>query len=168
MEILIQPPNTVLFIILGILGVVIASMLLKKGNRKNKLLSLVITVVVVTVLLVVIYRKGSIIVDNEGIRTKTFGKIELTWDQVQEAEYLRNFESTGYGLKAKLSGIGIGDLKAGLFLLDNGDRARILVQRNTDALLLKTADRPVLLAPNELDRLVSEVSGYLDIHYNGE
>jgi len=163
MEIIIQPPQTVLYILIGILVVIIASMLLKKGDRKKKMLSLVITVVVMAVVIFFVYRKGSIIVDDGGIRTNTFGKIEVSWDEIDKAEYIEAFDSTNYGLKSKLSGVGIGELKAGLFLLKGGDRARIVVQKNEDALLLRAGDKLYLLAPDQLDSLVSEAAKYIDI-----
>ena len=163
MEIIIEPPITVLFILIGVVVVIIASMLLKKGDRRNKLVSLVVTVVVVAGIIFVVYRKGAIIVNETGLRTKTFGRIELAWNDVREAELLEDFNSTGYGIKSKLSGIGIGELKAGLFLLKDGSRARVVVQGSPDALLLSTDDGRFLLAPNELPALLEEVEKYIPV-----
>jgi len=168
MEIIIQPPKTILYILLAVPAVIIISMLLKKGDIKKKVLSLGLAIVIMVIILFVVYREGSITVDEEGIRAQTFGKIELSWAQVSKAEYVDNFESTEYGIKSKLSGIGIGELKAGRFLLQNGSSAKIVVQKSADALVLTTKDGLVLLAPNKLESLVSEAETYIEIQYKGE
>ena len=83
---------------------------------------------------------------------------------IQEAELLEDFGSTEYALKSKLNGLGVGELKTGVFLLKNGSRARIVVQESRDALLLRTDDGGlVLLAPNELPALLGEVEHYIPV-----
>lgn len=109
MEITLDPPQFLLWLVLGILGVVALSLLLKKGEWLRKGIAMGITVVVVMVLLVVFYRTSSITVDHRGLSSDTYGTTQIAWDDVERAIFMEKLSQTSFRPARRTNGTAVGD-----------------------------------------------------------
>jgi hypothetical protein len=158
MQIAIETPIILLWIILGADLVAIASILLKKGKLLVRLIAVAAVAVLSAVLLLLVYRPHSLSLTAAGIVDGTYGRrITTPWSEVREARLVRDFAAGEYRPTLKVNGNGLARLKTGWFKLANGRTARVLIQSSADALLLETEHALYLLAPDRLAELVAAV-----------
>lgn len=164
MEIVIEAPKFLLWVVLGIDVVAVSSILLKKGQLAKRLAALAIVAVVSVFLLVFLYRPGRLSVTPDSLVDATYGRVISTpWSEVKRAAVVRDFAKTGYRPAFKTNGNGLPNLKTGWYRLADGRTARVLIQSSVDALVLETERTLFLLAPDRLPDLVAAVRGHVSV-----
>jgi len=154
-EIVIPAPSFILWVVIGLDVVVIASVLLKKGSLVRRLSALAVVAVVSVFLLVFLYRPIRLSVTDDAMVDATyFRSITVPWGDVTSAFLVPGFVESEYRPSFKVNGNSIPGLKTGWFKLANGRTARVLIQESPDALVLETNDTLWVLAPDRLDELV--------------
>jgi hypothetical protein len=151
-----------LLLIFGIIfAVIILSMLLKKGDFKKKILSLIIILVAFAFVFIMFGRPSKLIVDDEGINSTSYGKIDFDWKDINRAVLVAAYQSSPYKPVLKLTGTAVKDFRAGTFKLSNGETAKLITQSAEDAAVFYTGDKIYLLAIDELDKLIDIASDYV-------
>jgi len=163
MDFVFRPPAAVLIVIGVVIVAAVASAFLKKGNTRRKITGIVITVVVGAVLLIVLYRPVTLTVDANGVRTTGLNPIELTWDEVDQAFLETDLTTSEFRPTVRTRGAAMGDYRTGRFMLSNGTRARVIMERSDLAVVLITNDLTYLFAPDDIDGLIEAV----DLYYPG-
>ena len=158
MEILIAPPRFILWLVLGIDAVAVASVLLKKGKLVRRLISLGVVAAVSVVLLVSLYRPARLSVTDEAMVDSTyFRTLTVPWSDLTDAVIVRDFGASEYRPTLKVGGSSMPGLQTGWFKLANGATARVVIQSSADALILRSADTLWVLAPDRLSDLVAAI-----------
>lgn len=158
--------SSFIFIIFGaVFLVTILAMLLKKGDRHKKIISLAVLVVVFIALFISFGRPSEIVVNEKGIKSGVYGKIEFSWDEVETARYIDNYQNTKYKPSLKISGTAMKDFRAGKFRLANGKTVKLVTQSVDDAVLFSTAEGDFLFAVDEIDTMIEIASKYTEVVY---
>lgn len=159
-EFVLSPPPAILYFTAGVLAVVVLIVLLKKGELAKKAIGLGIAVVVLGLVVLIFYRPTTITVDSEGIAIRGPGGTELAWSEVESAVYEPNLPTSPFRPTVRTRGIAIGEYRAGLFLLSNGNRARVSMEQPDSAVVLRTTDLTYLLAPEDVAGLAAAINEY--------
>lgn len=163
-DIVIEAPKIVLWLVLGIGVVAVSSILLKKGTWARRLVSLAVAVLVSVLLLVSLYRPSRLSVTPEAFVDATYGRaVSTPWSEVKRAQVVAGFAGTGYRPTLKLNGTGLPTLKSGWYRLADGRKARVFIQSSADALALETERTLFLLAPDRLVELVAAVREHVRV-----
>ena len=160
MEFVFRPPAAILIVVGVVIAAAVASAFLKKGEIRRKITGITIAVVVGVALLVLLYRPVTLTVDADGVRTSGLNPIALTWDEVDHAFLETNLATSEFRPTVRTNGAAIGDYRTGRFMLSNGDRARVIMERSDSAVILITDELTYLFAPDEVDGLVEAVDTY--------
>ena len=164
MEIVIEAPKFLLWVVLGIDLVAVSSILLKKGRLARRVAAMAVVAVVSVLLLVFLYRPGRLSVTPEGLVDATYGRsISTPWTEVRRAAVVRNLAGSEYRPTVKMNGNGLPNLKTGWYRLAGGRTARVLVQSSADALVVETDRTLYVLAPDRLADLVAVVRGHVAV-----
>lgn len=159
-EFVVSPPNTLLYIIVGILVVGVTSVLLKRGDRRKKITGLVILVVVSGALLLFLYRPIRIEVDADGVAISGRINEELAWSRVESALFEPNLPASEWRPTVRQVGAAIGSYRTGRFLLSNGESAQLAMERADATVVLRTAETTYLLAPPDVEALAQAIDQY--------
>ncbi|MFW6289027.1 MAG: PH domain-containing protein [Spirochaetota bacterium] len=159
-EFVLSPPPAILYFSAAVLAVVVLSVLLKQGQPVKKAIGLGIAVVVLGLVLLVFYRPTTIAVDSEGISIRGPGGTELGWSEVDSAVYEPNLATSPFRPTVRTRGIAIGEYRAGMFLLSNGNRARVSMEQSEAAVVLRTSDLTYVLAPDDAAGLAGAIDEY--------
>jgi hypothetical protein len=162
-DIAMRPSPLLLIIPLVVLGVVAASVALKRGDWRRKGMALGVAVIAVGAIIGVFYRTKHLQVNDTGISSNAYGRIEIAWEQVESALYVPDLASSPYRPVLKISGVGMGAFRAGSFRLQNGERARVFTQQSDEALVLRAAGALYLFAPQEIQSFVQAVSAHVAV-----
>jgi len=157
-EIVFQPPQTILFIAIGILVLGVLSIFSKKAKGPRRFVGVVVTVIVVVVMLVVLYRPSTVSIGPDGVTSRGGTSIDITWDDVTNAYYEQNLPVSPYRPTVRTRGIVLGEYRSGRFLLSNGQSAVVLMERDDQAVVLVTDERTYLLAPRDIEVAVDAVN----------
>lgn len=166
-EFVVSPPNTLLYIIAGILVVGLASVLLHRGDRRKKITALAVLIVVSAGLLLFLYRPTRIEVDADGVAISGRITEEFTWSQVESALFEPNLPVSEWRPTVRQVGAAIGSYRTGRFLLSNGNPAQLAMERDDSTVILRTADTTYLLAPPDVEALAQAINSYRTIGEEG-
>ena len=156
-------PGSSLIILFGvILAVVIILMIRRPGQTNQKLLSIVIMLVVFAVVYFMMGRPSEMLVDEDGIHSDAYGKINFSWSDVSEAEIIEDYTKTNWKPSIKINGVGMMNFKAGRYRLSNGSVARILTQQTDKAVVFITDEATYLIAVDEIDALIEKASEFIE------
>lgn len=157
-------PPLFLFGILGaVLVVVIVSMFLKKGQIRQKIVTMVILVAVLGFIGFRFAKPITLTVDNQGLRYSNYGNTDIQWSEVESALVTSNLSETPYKPVLRTGGTAAGDLRTGWFKLENGEKAKLLMELPDQALIIRTDDGFFLFAPGDFTTFMAEVSKHVDI-----
>ncbi len=159
-EFVLSPPPAVLYFSAAVLAVVVLSVLLKRGAPVKKAIGLGIAVVVLGAIVVIFYRSTTIAVDRDGISARGPGGVELAWSEVESAVYEPNLPTSPFRPTVRTRGIAVGGYRAGVFLLSNGNRARVIMEQSETAVALRTPDLTYLLSPEDAAGLAAAINEY--------
>jgi hypothetical protein len=159
-EFVVSPPNTLLYIVAGILVLGLASTFLKRGDRKKKLSALVTLVVIAAALVGFLYRPIRITVDPEGISISGRLSRDLAWSQVNSALFEPNLPDSQWRPTVRQMGAAVGSYRTGRFLLSNSEPARVAMEREDATVIIQTADETLLLAPANVEELAAAIGRY--------
>lgn len=159
-EFVLSPPTAILYFSAAVLAVVVLSVLLKRGEPVKKAIGLGIAVVVLGLVVLVFYRPTTIAVDADGISIRGPGGTQLSWSEVESAVYEPNLPTSPFRPTVRTRGIAIGEYRSGLFLLSNGNRARVSMEQSDSAVVLRTPDLTYLLAPDDATGLAAAINEY--------
>ena len=155
-----------LFIIFGaIFAVTVLTMLLKKGDTRKKIISLTILIVVFISVFYFFGRPSEIVIGDNGINSDVYGKISFSWDDVESARYIENYQETGYRPVMKLNGTAVQDFRAGKFRLSNKETVKLVTQKSDNAVLFVTDKETYLFAVDELDEMLKIVKKHIEVVY---
>ncbi len=163
MEITVNSSGFILILLIITLIAVTASMFLKKGDWNKKLIALGIVVVVFGFVFFSFGRPAKIIADENGISSTSYGKIEFSWDEVQQALYVPDYTDTEWKPSVKLNGIAMAGFRAGTFRIAGGENVKLITMQNDTAAVFITADKTYLLAPEEIDEFIKYISSFIKI-----
>ncbi len=165
MEIVIPPPQFLLWLVLGSDLVVVASVLLKRSLKTAiRIVTLGVVAAASVMLLVFFYRPLRLEVTQQALVDDTyFGRVTTPWAQVRRAYVVEGYGATDWRPTLKVGGNSIPGLKTGWFRLKNGKTARVLIQGSSDALVLEADQTLYLLAPDRLAELVAAVGAHVEI-----
>jgi|LGVF01.2.fsa_nt_gb hypothetical protein len=79
---------------------------------------------------------------------------DYTSDDIISAEVVDLNSQPEYAIQSKQVGTETRDYREGIFILENGDEAEVLLNGN-QALFVKTKDRPLLLGPGNFENFIS-------------
>ncbi len=148
-----------------IIGVIILSMLLKKGDRNKKIITVVIVLAVFIFIYILFGRPAKIVIDEQGINSTAYGKIEFNWSDVKSAEYISNYQNSPYKPSLKLNGTALKYFRVGKFRLVNGDNVKLVTQKSDDALIFYTSDGIYLFAIDQLKEMIDIADNYIEVVY---
>ncbi len=159
-EFMLSPPNTVLYVAGAVLLVAVASILLKRGQWVRKGIGLGIAVIVIAAVLFYVYRPVTIVVDEAGIEVDGAGGIELSWEEVDSAVFESALATSPFRPTVRTRGVAVGGYRTGVFLLSNGDRARVYMVQSDAAVIVRTAELTYVFAPDDVRALADAVDEY--------
>jgi hypothetical protein len=169
MEIVIEAPRFILWIVLGIDVVAVSSVLLKKGQLAKRIAALGVVAVVSVLMLVFLYRPGRLSVTQEALVDGTYMRtVSSPWSEVRRAFVVRGFAQGQYRPTIKVNGNGLPKLKTGCYRLAGGQTARVVIQSSADALVLETDRTLYVLAPDRLAELVAAVRQHVAVEEGTE
>jgi hypothetical protein len=154
----LDPPWTIIALMVGVVIVVAISMFLKKGDRNKKISGLVILVIALGIVSWFTLKPASLTVTSQGISTTAYGGFKVDFNALAELKLADPLEKSGYEPTIKLNGMAIGSEKSGLFSLARGGNAKVFMRQDDSALILITnAGDTFILAPEEMEPFLEAV-----------
>jgi hypothetical protein len=149
---------------LGALFVVsVLAALLKRMAPWKKIATIVFTAVVCGGLAFFFSRTTHLVIDDEGIRTDTYGRISIPWSAVEKAALVDDLGASSYALKARTNGVALGDYRAGWFTLSDGRTAFVTMETGNRALVIEADGKPYVFGPREADAFLEAVSRHVTV-----
>lgn len=161
MEWTIGPSKILIGIMAALLLVIIAAMILKPGQGQEKRTALVILAVVYLVVGILFLRPCRLTADSSGFSSTAYGRIRFTWEEVAEARRIDGLKSSPYAPAYRINGGGGEDLRAGTYKLENGEKAKVVLQDPDNAYLIRTHRGHLYLLSV---RPFGEFAGILEAH----
>ncbi len=162
-EFAVSPPNALLYLLAGIVGIGLLSLLVKRGERRKKLSAVAILVVISVVLGVWLYRPITITVDEQGISTSGRLAFEFAWEEVDSALFEPNLPTSEWRPTVRRLGAAIGSYRTGRFLLSNGESAQVVMEREDATVIVRANESTYLLAPGDVEKLAEAIDQYRTI-----
>ena len=163
MEILFAPSVLLLLIICGIAAFSITSIILKKSSVQKKFVSIAVLLIILISILYFFFRPTSLTVSDTGINSTTYSKISIKWEDIIKAEYIKNYKDTEYKTGLKINGSSIANFKSGTYALKNGEKAKVIIQSSTDAIIIKTKSGLYVFALDAIDEFTKEIKKYIPV-----
>jgi hypothetical protein len=159
-EFVLSPPRVVLYVLVAVMLVAVASILLKKGPAAKKVIGLVVTVLALGVVAFFVYRPVTITVDEAGVVVTGTAAVGLDWAQVNSAVFEPDLANSGFRPTVRTRGVAVGAYRTGRFLLSNGQPARLFMEQQKAAVVLQTDELTYLLAPSNPEELAEAINTY--------
>ncbi|MDC7225656.1 MAG: PH domain-containing protein [Spirochaetales bacterium] len=154
--------GTNLLIAFGIImAIVLVLMILRPGQTNQKLLSIGILLVTFTVIYFILGRPANVVIDEKGIHTESYGKIDFEWSEVESAAIVEDYRNSKWNPEVKITGSGMPGFKTGRYRLDNGETAKIITQKSNKAVVFQTDDAIYLFAFDEIEKIIETASEYV-------
>jgi hypothetical protein len=163
MTVVFKAPLLLLVIIIAAFVVAVLATLLKKSAPWRKILSLGLAIVICGGLLIWQYHDTHLVVDGLGIHADTYGKVNISWSDVEKTAVIQDLASSPYEPKLKTNGIGMGSYRAGWFKLANGSSAFVTLEIPNEALLIEAGTTSYLFGPKEFDAFVNAVASHVTV-----
>ena len=167
MDIAFEPPVVMLLVIVGILVVAVIAVLLKRMQPWKRILTIGLAVVVCGALTFFLYRTSHLIVDDQGIRTDTYGSQSIAWTEVRAVTVVADLKSSPYALTMRTNGAAVGDYHAGWFRMANGQTAFVTTELPDRAIVIEGDGRTFVFGPKEFDAFVAAVAKHVSVHQQG-
>ena len=158
-----DPPRLLLFVVIGVFIIVVATVALGKGHPIRKLISLIIVTAGVTVILLRVHRPSSVTVEDAGIVADTYGEPNILWSDVEQAVYIPNLSVSEYRPNRRMGGTAFGSGRTGWFGLANGDRALVALQASQGAVLISTRDTVYLFGPTDAQGFAKAIAEHVPV-----
>lgn len=159
-QFIFDPPSLILYVAGAILLVGIASVLLKKGKKGAKIAALIVIIAIVAALLFFLYRPTTLTISADGFEQSALRSFRVAWSEVESAYLESNLPVSEYRPTVRQNGAAVGSYRSGRFLLSNGRSAQVMMERDDKAVVIVTADRVYLYAPQAIEELAAAVDRY--------
>lgn len=161
MSIIISASSTLLIFFGIVFAAIIVLMVLRSGQTKQKLLSLAIMAAVFTLVYFQFGRPKEIVIDQSGVHSEAYGKIDFAWTDVDDAKVITGYQDTEWKPSVKINGSSFIGFRTGKFKLSNGDYAKIITQKSNDAVIFQTSEDLFLFALDEHEEFIRIASEYI-------
>jgi hypothetical protein len=163
MDIVLKASPYILALIGGVGIVAIIATLLKRWEPRRKILTAALVVVVCGGVLLFMSRDKHIVVDDQGIHTNAYGRVSLTWSNVEKAMVVDSRAGSPYAPRMRTNGVSAGSYHVGWFKLADGTTAFAAIEIPDKALLIQANGTDYLFGPPEWDAFLAEVAKHVSI-----
>ena len=160
MEIIIRPP-IIYPIVITIFFLFIFLGIFTKWNygELQRYFSIIVAAAVFLLLFSISIQKTTIDINESGLKMSGNINVFISWDEIESANYQKNYKDAGYELVHKKWGVNLPGHYVGCFQLENKKQAYCIVSGSAaDAVIIETKKDLYLLSFKNLTEVFKEIS----------